>query len=72
VGIAVSTVVFLVKKELFESLLINVLKKWDFTSMLNTIINSNLFNVTSFILCVSMVFLFVFLTVQTIQKRRWS
>ena len=36
------------------------------------IIDNGLFDVTNLILCISIVFLFVFLTIQIIQKRRWS
>lgn len=72
VGVVASVVTYFVKDDLFDSLLSNLLGKLDFTSMLTNIIDSNLFDVSSLVLCVSIVFLFVFLTVQTIQKRRWS
>lgn len=72
VGVAASVVTYFVKESAFDNLLSNMLSKLDFTSMLTNIIDSNLFDVSSLMLCVSIVFLFVFLTIQTIQKRRWS
>ena len=72
VGIAASFIVYLVKRDAYESLLSNVLGKLDFATMLTNIIDNKLFDVTNLILCVSIVFLFVFLTIQIIQKRRWS
>lgn len=49
-----------------------VLGKLDFASLLYDLTNNNLFDISGLMLCVSLVFLFVFLTIQTIQKRRWS
>ena len=71
-GIVASVITYIVKEDWYESLLSNFLGKLDFGSMLSDVIENNLLNVGSVILCVSVVFLFVFLTVQTIQKRRWS
>ena len=72
VGVVASVVIYFIKESLFENLLSGLLGKLDFSSMLSNVINNNLFNVGDFVLCVSVVFLFVFLTIQTIQKRRWS
>ncbi len=72
VGVVASVVTYFVKESAFENLLSNLLGKLDFTSMLTNIIDSNLFDVSNLMLCISIVFLFVFLTIQTIQKRRWS
>lgn len=72
VGVVASVVIYFVKESLFENLLSGLLGKLDFPSMLSNVINNNLFNVGDFVPCVSVVFLFVFLTIQTIQKRRWS
>ena len=72
VGVVASVITYVVKEDWYESLLSNFLKKLDFGSMLSNVIENNLLNVSSVVLCVSVVFLFVFLTVQTIQKRRWS
>lgn len=49
-----------------------MLGKLDFASLLSSLISSSLLDVSGLMLCISLVFLFVFLTIQTIQKRRWS
>ncbi len=71
-GVIASVVTYFIKESLFENLLSGLLGKLDFPSMLSNLINNNLFHVGDFVLCVSVMFLFVFLTIQTIQKRRWS
>lgn len=72
VGVVASVITYIIKEDWYESLLSNFLGKLDFGSMLSNVVENNLLNIGSIILCVSVVFLFVFLTVQTIQKRRWS
>ena len=48
------------------------LGKLDFASLLSGLISNSLLDISGLMLCISLVFLFVFLTIQTIQKRRWS
>lgn len=72
VGMLASLLTFMIKSELFESLLSNILSKFSFSVILSNLINNSVLDISSLVLCVSLVFLFVFLTVQTIQKRRWS
>ena len=48
------------------------LGKLDFASLLSGLISNSLLDIGGLMLCISLVFLFVFLTIQTIQKRRWS
>jgi ABC-2 type transport system permease protein len=72
VGVAASVVLYFIKKDAYENLLQNMLSKLDFTSILNNVINNSLLNISELVLCISLIFLFVFLTIQTIQKRRWS
>ena len=48
------------------------LSKLDFASLLSSLISNSLMDISGLMLCISLVFLFVFLTIQTIQKRRWS
>lgn len=72
VGVLASVIVYIVKSSVFESLLENFLGKLDLSSILTGLIDNRLLDVSGLVLCISLVFLFVFLTVQTIQKRRWS
>ena len=71
-GIVAGIITYVVKQDWYDSLLSNMLLKLDFTSMLTDVTDSNLLNVSDLVLCVSMVFLLIFVTIQTIQKRRWS
>ena len=71
-GAGALTAVYVWKSSLFESLLSNWLGKLDINSSFTNIYNSNLLDASSMVLCVSLIFLFVFLTIQTIQRRRWS
>ena len=48
------------------------LEKLDFSVAFSGVLESNLLDMSDVMLCISIVFLFVFITVQTIQKRRWS
>lgn len=50
----------------------NILGKLEFHSLLSNLISNSLLDISGVILCISLVLLFVFLTIQTIQKRRWS
>ena len=71
-GAGALTAAYVWKSSLFESLLSNWLGKLDINSSFTNIYNSNLLDASSMVLCVSLIFLFVFLTIQTIQRRRWS
>lgn len=64
--------VYFTNQSAFESLLYNMLQKLDFSSMFSSVMSSSLLDMSSVVLCISIVFLFVFITIQTIQKRRWS
>lgn len=65
-------VVFIVKQSLYTGLLAKVLAKFNFSTILSSVIDNNLLDVGNLIFCISIIFLFVFLTIQSIQKRRWS
>ena len=72
VGVIASVIVYFVNEDAFDSLLKNLLGKLDFSSLLSNLISNSLLDISGLVLCISLVFLFVFLTIQTIQKRRWS
>lgn len=72
VGTIASVVTYIVNSDVYASLLSTWLGKLDFATMLDSVISNNLFDVTNLVTCVSVIFLLVFLTIQTIQKRRWS
>lgn len=71
VGFAILSIIYFVKSSLYESLLPNFLAKLSFNERLYNFYN-RIFDVPSLIYFISVIFVFLFLTVQTIEKRRWS
>lgn len=67
-----SIIPYIVKSSLYEGLLASVLGKMELFSTFQSISSNNLLDVSGIILYLSMIFLFNFLTMQMIQKRRWS
>ncbi len=65
-------IVYLVDSDLFESLLANVLGDLDLVERFSTIVNNSIFDVTGIIFYLTIIGLFIFLTMQMIQRRRWS
>lgn len=72
VGAVAAVIVYVVKSSLYESLLTNLLSKLVLTSTFTNIADSSLVDVSGFVFYLSLIVVFVFLTVQSIQKRRWS
>ncbi len=67
-----SIIPYIVKASLYEGLLANVFGKMDLFSTFSSISSDNLLDVSGIIMYLSIIFLFNFLTIQMIQKRRWS
>ena len=72
IGVIACVVTYVVKSSLFENLLVNLLGKLDISGSFSNVYMNKLLDVSDLILCFSLIALFVFLTIQTIQKRRWS
>ena len=72
VGIAAALIVYFVKSSLYENLLTNLLGRLALADVFMNISSSNIVDVSGLLLYVSILIIFVFLTIQTIQKRRWS
>ena len=71
-GAVVSIVLYFVKQSLYENLLTDVLGKLALANVFTDISNNSIVDVTGIVLYLSVIAVFVFLTVQAIQKRRWS
>lgn len=71
-GAVVSIVLYFVKQSLYENLLTDVLGKLALANVFTDISNNTIVDVTGIVLYLSVIAVFVFLTVQAIQKRRWS
>ena len=72
VGIAAALIVYFVKSSLYENLLTKLLGRLALADIFMNISSSNIVDVSGLLLYVSILIIFVFLTIQTIQKRRWS
>ena len=72
IGVIACVIVYVLKKDIYESLLANICGKLDLTAPFNDICSNQLFNVNGVILYLSLIALFIFLTMEMIQKRRWS
>ena len=70
--LAGTLITYFVKKTVFESLLSTVLGKLELTEVFSNIADNHLLDVNGIILYLSLIVLFFFLTMQMIQKRRWS
>lgn len=70
--LAAGIIVYAVDSSLYENLLPDVLGKLDLTAPLTDVAASSLLDTGSIILYLSVIGLFIFLTMQSIQKRRWS
>ena len=72
VGIAAALIVYFVKSSLYENLLTKLLGRLALADVFMNISSSNIVDVSGLLLYVSILIIFVFLTIQSIQKRRWS
>lgn len=72
VGIAAALIVYFVKSSLYENLLTKLLGRLVLADVFMNISSSNIVDVSGLLLYVSILIIFVFLTIQTIQKRCWS
>ena len=72
IGAAAAVIVFVAKRELYENLLTNLLGRLALADVFTGITEYSIVDVTGSVLYLSVIVVFVFLTVQSIQKRRWS
>ena len=72
VGAIAGIVTYIVKPEVYENLLSRFLGKLALANVFTDITSNSIVVVTGIALYLSIIAVFVFLTVQTIQKRRWS
>lgn len=70
--VAGTIITYVAKESLFESLLSTFLGKLELTEVFSNIADNHLLDVSGIILYLSLIVLFFFLTMQMIQKRRWS
>ena len=72
VNLGVNGIVYAVKSEVYENLLSTICGKLNLIDTFTSIASNNLLDVSGIILYLSLIVFFVFLTMEMIQKRRWS
>lgn len=65
-------ITYFVKSSLFENLLSKLLGRLAFADVFTGITQNHIVDLSGIVLYLSVITVFIFLTVQTIQKRRWS
>lgn len=71
-AVIASIIFFVIDSTRYESLFSELLGKFDLLAGFNDAAFNNIFNVPAVILQLTVVAVFIFLTVQSIEKRRWS
>ncbi|MDR1550768.1 MAG: ABC transporter permease [Hungatella sp.] len=71
-GVLCIALLYLVKKGLFDRALTNVLEKIAVTDVFQNFASHYIFDTGGLVYYISIIFLLIFLTVQSIEKRRWS
>lgn len=72
VGAVLLVGTYLIKKSLLERALTRLLGKIVLADVFNTVVNDHILDLGGLLCYVSVAFIMLFLTVQTIEKRRWS
>ena len=72
IGIVASVATYIVKSSLFENLLTKILGKLALADVFTDITNNHIVDITGIVLYLSVIAIFIVLTIQAIQKRRWS
>lgn len=72
INIVVNVVLYLVKSSLYENLLTRLLGKLALADVFTGITDNQILDVSGLVLYLSVIVVFIFLTIQAIQKRRWS
>ena len=65
-------VTYVIDSSWYENILTKLLGRLALADVFTKITSSNLIDVSGLLLYVSILVIFVFLTIQAIQKRRWS
>lgn len=72
IGAAVILGIYFLKRGLFDRALVKVLEKVAVTDVFQNFSSRSIFDAGGLVLYISIIFLLIFLTVQSIEKRRWS
>ncbi|PWJ47556.1 ABC-2 transporter permease [Faecalicatena contorta] len=72
IGFAACVITYVMKSGLFENILTKILGKLALANVFMNITSNSIVDISGIILYLSIIAVFIFLTVQTIQRRRWS
>lgn len=72
IGVIASLILYFVKSSLYENLITKMLGKLALANVFTDITSNSIVDVTGIALYLTIIAVFVFLTIQSIQKRRWS
>jgi ABC-2 type transport system permease protein len=72
IGVAACVVIYIMKSSLFENLLTKILGNLALANIFTDITTKSIVDISGIVLYLSIIVVFIFLTIQTIQKRRWS
>lgn len=72
IGATAAIIVYIVRSEVYENLLTRLLGRLALANVFTDVTSNNILDVSGIVLYLSVIVVFLFLTVQAIQKRRWS
>lgn len=72
IGVVAVIIISFVNGELFENLLVNIMEMLYIANVFDNVSYNSLFDVSGLVVYLTLAALFVFFTMQSIQKRRWS
>lgn len=71
-GVAITIAAYFIKSSIFENLIHDILEHFVLTDVFYNFAQNYIFDIGGLLYYLSIIILFVFLTIQTFQKRRWS
>lgn len=72
VGAVIMLVIYFIDSTLFEGVMITVLTSFNLTSSADNLMQMGILDLTEIVYYVTVIVFFIFITVQSIQKKRWS
>lgn len=72
IGLIACIMIYFVKNSLFENLIVNTLEHFVLTDVFYNFAQNYIFDLGGLLFYLSIIVLFIFFTIQTFQKRRWS
>ena len=71
-GLVIMLIIYFIDNTLFEGVMITVLTSFNLTSSANNLMQMGILDLTEIVYYVTVIAFFIFITVQSIQKKRWN